>query len=94
MLYIVIGLVFKLPLKVYFYSEVVFMATNKLFVILILNLVLNFSISKSQSYIADTIKVTIQENDSINFRYSLRITDHRKEDPRFISVYEKKKLLF
>lgn len=70
------------------------MIPNKTVVLIILSLVLNGRITKGQSYVADTIRVKFQKNDNIKFRHSLKIVDHRIEDHRFISVYEKKKWLF
>ena len=70
------------------------MTPNKTVLIIILSLVLNCKITKGQSYVADTIRVKIQKNDSIKFRHSLKIVDNRIVDHRFISVYEKKKWLF
>jgi hypothetical protein len=70
------------------------MIRNKIVLILVLSLALNLQITKGQSYVADTIRVKIQKNDSILFRHSLKVVDHRIEDPRFVSVYEKKKWLF
>lgn len=69
------------------------MIPNKIVVLIILSLVLNGRITKGQSYVADTIRVKFQKNDNIKFRHSLKIVDHRIEDHRFISVYEKKKWL-
>ncbi len=70
------------------------MISSKPVIILILSLALSCTLTSGQSYSPDTIWVNIQKIDSINFRHSLNILDHRIEDPRFISVYEKKKLLF
>jgi hypothetical protein len=67
---------------------------GKLVLILILGLSLNFQLSISQSYIADTIKIGLQKNDSDKFHHALEVMDLRTEDPRFVSVYEKKKWLF
>jgi hypothetical protein len=75
-------------------QKLVFMIDNKIVAFVILSLAFNLQLIKSQSYVADTIRIKTQKKDSIQFRYSLKVVDHRIEDPRFISVYEKKKLLF
>jgi hypothetical protein len=62
--------------------------------IIIFSLTINLHLSIGQSYVADTIRIKIQQNDSIKFPHSLKVVDHRMVDPRFISVYEKKKWLF
>jgi hypothetical protein len=75
-------------------SEVNFMIKHTPVLIIILSLTINLQLSLGQSYVADTIRINIQQNDSIKFRHSLKVVDYRMEDPRFISVYEKKKWLF
>lgn len=49
---------------------------------------------KSQSYIADTIKVKFIKNDSVCLNKPMHIIDKRSDSQKFLSVYEKKKWLF
>ncbi len=71
------------------------MKTNlKCFLGLILTIAF-FSPLKGQEWVADTISVHFQCGDSLTKSVGFsKVTDLRNVDPRFISVYEKKKWLF
>lgn len=71
------------------------MKTNLKPLLGLLLLIAFFSPLKGQEWVADTITVHFQCSDSLTKSFGLsEVADLRNVDPRFISVYEKKKWIF
>lgn len=67
---------------------------RSLFWLLLIFSLLITNFIQGQSYIADTVIAKFSTDSVVSFNHSLSVTDFRDEDPRFLSIYEKKKWLF